>query len=86
MKTANGGKRYRVKLNLLGPGTVLCGIIGLLFLAGLVLYLCGLQAASFWAWGFAGLLLALLLVLLGIEQHQDRQLYLDAKKNDPSIK
>lgn len=86
MKKTGGRKRYRFKLNLLGPGAAMCGAAALLFLGGLLLNLCGLTAASLWAWALAVLLFAVLLVLLGIEQHQDKQLYLDAKKHDPEIK
>lgn len=79
-------KRYRWKLNLLGPGTVLCAAVGILFLAGLVLHLCGLSVPAVWMWGMAALIFVVLLILLGVEQHQDRQLYLDAKREDPAIK
>ena len=66
--------RYRHKLNMLEPGTVMLKWAGLLGLAGLVLLLLRLKAAACIALGLAGALLAVLFVLLAVEAHQDRVL------------
>lgn len=78
-------KPYRHKLNMLEPGLVLCKCLGALLLAGAVLQLPGWRLAARLCFLAAGLLFLLLLVLLAIEQHQDRQLYLAAKEEDPEI-
>ena len=60
--------RYKHKLNMLEPGTVMLKWIGILLLVGLVLRL---KLVSYIVWGLAGAIFLLLLVLLAIEAHQD---------------
>ena len=79
-------KPYQYKLNLLRPGLILCAGMAVLFLAGLLLRLCGLKPAGTVLWFLAGVLLAVLLLLLAIEGHQDKVLYRMAKEEDPEIK
>ena len=76
---------HRHKLNLLRPGKALCAVLAVLLLAGLILQLCGVSAVAVWLWMIAAAVFVLLLILLGIEQHQDRMLYLQAKQEDPRI-
>jgi len=67
-------KKYRHKLNMLEPGSrMLKGIALLLLLTG-IFYYCGCRIGYYIAGVLASLLTLLLLILLGIEQHQDRVL------------
>lgn len=66
--------RYRHKLNMLEPGTVMLKWTGLLGGIGLVLLLLRLKTIACVALGLAGALLAVLSVLLMVEAHQDRVL------------
>ena len=63
--------RYKHKLNMLEPGTVMLKWIGILLLGGFVLRLLRLKLVSYIVWGLAGMLFLLLLVMLAIEAHQD---------------
>ena len=76
----------RHKLNMLEPGTVLLKIMGVLTLAGLVAHWLGADVISIVLLAFLGLLLAVLILLLIIEQHQDKRMYLDAKKENSDVK
>ena len=76
----------RHKLNMLEPGTIILKIIGVLTLAGLVAYWLGADDISIVLLAFLGLLLAVLILLLIIEQHQDKRMYLDAKKENSDVK
>ncbi|MGN1248621.1 MAG: hypothetical protein ACI4XW_00975 [Candidatus Spyradocola sp.] len=67
-------KRYRHKLNMLWPGQTMLGIAGVLALIGLVLRLLLWRAAAAVAFGLAGVVFAVLLILVAIELHQDRVL------------
>lgn len=79
------GKKYRIKLNLLGPGIIVLRIIGILCAVDLVAYALSLAAAV----RIVSLVILIILcgfgVLLVIEQRQDDRLYRDAKKEDPEI-
>ena len=63
--------RYKHKLNMLEPGTVMLKWIGILLLVGLVLWLFRLKLVSCIVWGLAGAIFLLLFILLAIEAHQD---------------
>lgn len=63
--------RYKHKLNMLEPGTVMLKWNGILLLAGLVLQLLRLKLVSYIVFGLAGAVFLLLLILLSIEAHQD---------------
>ena len=76
----------RHKLNMLEPGAVLLKIMGVLILAGAVARWLGAFIISTVLWAAAGLMLAVLIFLLIIEQHQDKRMYLKAKKENPEIK
>ena len=66
--------RYKHKLNLLEPGTVMLKWIGVVLAAGLALRLFGLKLVSSILFGIAGAIFLLLLILFAIEAHQDRVL------------
>lgn len=66
--------RYKHKLNMLEPGTVMLKWLGILMLTGLVLRLLRLKLVSYIIFGLAGAIFLLLLILLAIETHQDRVL------------
>ncbi len=66
--------RYKHKLNMLEPGTVMLKWIGVLLSAGVVLWLFGVKIAACVVLGAAGALFLLLLILLAVEAHQDRVL------------
>ena len=74
--------RFRYKLNMLEPGTVMLKWIGLLGVIGLVLFLLHLKTAACCVLGLSGILFLLLLILLAIEAHQDKVLYEISMKED----
>ncbi len=76
----------RCKLNMLEPGTIILKIMGMLTLAGLVAHWLGADVISIVLLAFLGLLLAVLILLLIIEQHQDKRMYLEAKKENSDVK
>ena len=67
-------KRFKYKLNMLGPGTKMLKCIGILILTGLLLYVIKLRTAAFCAWALSGIIFAVLLILLAIEAYQDKVL------------
>ena len=67
-------KRFKHKLNMLEPGTRMLKIMGILVLAGILLYVFRLKTAAFCVWGAAGIIFAVLLILLAIESYQDNVL------------
>ena len=75
--------RFRYKLNMLEPGTVMLKWIGLLGVIGLALSLLHLKTAACCVLGLSGIIFLVLLILLGIEAHQDRILYEISLKEDP---
>lgn len=79
-------KQYKHKLNMLEPGGVMIKIIVLLLLLAFILYLLKLYILSALLLGAGVIIFLILIFLLAIEQHQDRMLYEDAKKNDKDIK
>lgn len=64
--------KYRHKLNMLEPGTVMLKWVGIFLLLSLVLQLVHRTLAALIAFGFAGVIFLMLVVLLVIEAHQDR--------------
>lgn len=66
--------RYRHKLNMLEPGTVMLKWVGIFLLLGLVLRLARRTLAAWIAFGFAGAIFLMLTILLIVEAHQDRVL------------
>ena len=65
------GKKYKHKLNMLEPGSRMLKWIGILILAGILLYVFRFSAAAFCVWVVSGIVFAVLLILLAIEAHQD---------------
>ena len=65
-------KRYKHKLNMLEPGTIMLKWIGILILIGLLLYIFKLKIVAYGAWILSGIILIVLLILLTIEGHQDK--------------
>ena len=56
------------------PGTVMLKWVGIFLLLGAVMRLIGRAPAALIAFGFAGALLLLLVILLAVEAHQDKAL------------
>ncbi len=79
-------EQQRRKLNMLEPGTWMCKAILILIVGGIVFYLLHIETAGVVMLITAGLIFLLLLILLVIEQHQDKRQYLEAKKENPEIK
>ena len=65
-------KRYKHKLNMLDPGSIMLKWIGILILIGLVLYVFSFRMVAFGAWILSGIIFVVLLILLTIEGHQDK--------------
>lgn len=65
--------RYKHKLNMLEPGTVMLKWIGGLELTGFGLFLFQLKISAYIAFGLGGMVFLVLLVLLALEAHQDRR-------------
>ena len=65
-------KKYKHKLNMLEPGRIMLICIGVLAVIGLVLQLLGLKIIAWCVLGVAGVLIIVLLILLAIEEHQDK--------------
>ena len=66
--------RYKRKLNMLGPGTVMAKAIGILLGAGALLWASGRHRIAILPLALAGAVFAALMVLMGIELHQDKVL------------
>ena len=66
--------RYRHKLNMLWPGQILLRITGALLLAGVLCELMNRHMPAMAAFALAGAVLAVLLILVAVELHQDRVL------------
>ena len=74
--------RYRYKLDMLEPGTIMLKWVGIFLLIGLALELLRWKLAAAIAFGLSGALFLLLLILLAIEAHQDRVLNEIAAQED----
>lgn len=72
--------QYKHKLNMLEPGGVMVKIIALFVLLGAIFRAVKLQVLSAVALGTAGLIFAVLLILIAVELHQDRVLNEAAEK------
>ncbi len=66
--------RYKHKLNMLEPGTVMLKWIGIFLAVGLTLLLLHMKIAAYIMFGVAGATFLFLLILLAIEAHQDNVL------------
>lgn len=73
-RNASAETRFRHKLNMLEPGTEMLRWTGMLLMVGLALRLIGLKTPAAVAFGLAGALFLLLMILLAVEAHQDRVL------------
>ena len=80
MKIVDEEKRFKHKLNMLEPGTRMLKWIGIMILAGILLYVFQFRMAAFCVWAVAGIIFVVLLILLAIETHQDNVM------NDIAIK
>ena len=56
---------------MLEPGTRMLKWIGILVLAGVLLYLFHFRMVAFCIWAVSGIIFAVLLILLAVEAHQD---------------
>ena len=74
--------RFKHKLNMLEPGTVLLKWIGILGAVGLALLLLHWKTLACCMLGLSGALFVLLLILLAIEAHQDKVLNEIALRED----
>lgn len=79
-------KKYRYKLNMLEPGLLMLKIMAVSGLFSLLFSFFKQYALSIIFGLAAFLLFIILLILLMIEQRQDHQMYLDAKKKNPEVK
>ena len=66
--------RYRRKLNMLEPGTRMLKIAGILALLGVIAHGLGMRLLAVLLLSAAGLIVAVLLILVRIELHQDKVL------------
>ena len=73
-------KRPKHKLNMLEPGSRMLKCIGILILAGILLYIFRFKTAAICIWAVSGIIFAVLLILLAIEARQDNVM------NDIAIK
>ena len=73
IKDTSYDTRFRHKLNMLEPGTVMLKWVGIFLLLGVVMRLIRRELAALISFGFAGALL-LLVILLAVETHQDNVL------------
>lgn len=74
--------RYKHKLNMLWPGQTMLIVTFVLFLIGILFQLIQLRVIAAVAFALAGLVFAVLLILVAIEQHQDRVLNEIAKREN----
>lgn len=78
--------RYKHKLNMLEPGIKLCKGIGILILISLMAWWWNLTCLFTITCVGIGIVVLIFLILLIIEQHQDKMMYLDAKREDSEVK
>lgn len=79
-------RKPKYKLDMLEPGAKMCKAIFILLVIGIALILFHIETVGMVMLVAAGLIFIVLLILLVIEQHQDNEQYLEAKRNDPDIK
>lgn len=74
-KNRSYDNRYsKHKLNMLEPGLIMLKMAGVLFATGLLFWVAEWHWLSVIAWILAGAVLAVLLILVGVELHQDKVL------------
>ena len=73
-------KRFKHKLNMLEPGIRMLKGIGILIVIGLLFYIIRFRIVAYCIWAVSGIIFAVLLVLIAIEAHQDKEM------NDIAIK
>lgn len=73
-KNVSCNERYKHKLNMLEPGAVMLKIIGALVVLGIVFWMVKWRLPAAIVWVLGGIILAVLLVLVAIESHQDKVL------------
>ena len=73
-KNTSYNERYKHKLNMLEPGAVMLKIIGALVVLGIVFWMVKWHLPAAIVWVLGGIILAVLLVLVAIESHQDKVL------------
>ena len=78
-------KRFQHKLNMLEPGIVMLKIHAVLVACGTIFSLFEWKTVSIIAFGLAALLMLAMLILLRIEQHQDRVLNELAQRENKEI-
>ena len=66
--------RYKHKLNMLWPGQTMLKIVGMFLLIGILFWLLKCRVSASAAFVLAGVVFAVLLLLVAIELHQDRVL------------
>lgn len=66
--------RYKYKLNMLEPGLIMTKITGILFVTGILFWAAGWHWLSSITLFLAGIVFAVLFILLAIEAHQDKVL------------
>lgn len=76
-------KHYKYKLNMLEPGGKLIKVLIVMLLVGILFRLCNVIIVSNVFFGVGGVLLTILIILLLVEQHQDKvlnaqQIYADS--------
>lgn len=78
----NSMKKYKHKLNMLEPGMKIVESIGILLVAGILLFVFGLKIISYVCFGISALAALMLVSLLIIEHHQDEVMFREAQKAD----
>ena len=66
--------RYKHKLNMLWPGGAMMKAVAALLVLGGILSLIGWDNPAYYAFGLAGAVFGVLLILVAVELHQDRVL------------
>ena len=66
--------RYKHKLNMLWPGQTMLKIVGVLLLIGILFWLLKWRVFASAAFALAGVVFAVLLILVAVELHQDNVL------------
>lgn len=77
--------RFKYKLNMLEPGMRMCKFIVLCFVIGLISYFMKCHWLKLMAGSLGCITLLTLIILIIIEQYQDKVLYEEAKREDADI-
>lgn len=67
-------KKYKQRRSMSGPGSIMSKVITVLFTVAVVLYFTGNKIWAYVTGGVSVVLLFILLILLAVEQHQNRVL------------